>query len=133
MKLVMIPILSPLAYVVFVNHSKIMDEYRAAYPADPAKRAAIERCALSSSFSRLDPDEREACYAGAGLWPEVAFMVPRAATYYPYSPSQLAASDVRREEANDAYRPARQAALLPAPGQSAGQPGARRRAPLRPR
>lgn len=110
-----------------------MDVYRAAYPADPVKRAAIDRCALNSGFSRLDPDEREACYATAGLWPEVALLVPRAGPYYPYSPSQLPSGDVRREEANDAYCPTQQAALLPVPGQSAGQsaerPPAHRKAP----
>ena len=137
MKLIMIPILFPLAYVIFANHNQIMDEYRAAYPGDPVKRAVIERCAMNRGFSRLDPDEREACYATAGLWPEVAVLTPRATPNYPYSPSQLPASDVRRQETDDTYCPAQQAASLPAPGQlaeqlpgqAAAQPAARRKAP----
>lgn len=116
MKPILIPVLIPLAYIAFVNHDKIMDGYRAAYPADPMKRAAIEHCALSPSFSRLDPDEREACYATAGLWPEAAALAQRTALYYPDGPSHLPAGDVRREEANNTYRMAiaTQAALMSA-------------------
>jgi hypothetical protein len=106
MKFILIPVLLPLAYVAFANSDKIVDQYRAAYPSDPTKRAAIEHCALSAGFSRLDPDDREACYAAAGVWPASLAPAPHAGPYYPYGQSHSPENDIRRGEATKAYQAA---------------------------
>jgi hypothetical protein len=103
MKLIMLPLLFSVAYIGFEHKDEIADLYRAAYPADPVKREAIEQCAQSPNFNRLDTADRERCYAGT--WGSIPVaLAPSPSPYYAYSASHLPGNDIRRQEANDSYR-----------------------------
>jgi hypothetical protein len=103
MKLIILPILFSLASIGFANRDKIMDQYNAAYPADPEKAAAIEECITQNpNFNRLDPDDRKHCYRNSVETQTVA-LAPSAAApspAYQFSPSHLPGNDIRRQEAN---------------------------------
>jgi hypothetical protein len=102
MKLIMLPVLVSLAYLGFEHRGEIIEQYRAAYPADPVKRAVLEECARTRNFNRLDAIDRENCYSGnIGKAPVELAASPSPA--YAYSPSHLAGNDVRRTEANRGY------------------------------
>ena len=114
MKLIMLPLLVSIAYVGFEHRDAAIDLYRAAYPADPAKREALEQCArIDSNFNRLDTTDRDNCYAATA--PKVAIgTVPGTSVYYADNPSHLPANDIRRQEANNAYGAARSGLVVPA-------------------
>jgi hypothetical protein len=112
MRLVMVPLVFSVACLAYVHRDKIIDQYTAAYPSDPAKAAAMQQCIEhNKNFNRLDADDRQACYRK--YLPPTAISVvtspvaagPAAAPYYPYSPSHLPGNDIRRQEANDSYHP----------------------------
>ena len=125
MKLIMLPLFFSIACIAYQNRDRIIDQYDAAYPSDPAKQAALTQCvAANPNFNRLDADDRQSCYhKNFGSTP-VAF-APTPSAYYAYSPSHLAGSDIRRQEANAAYRlPAliAKAEAAPAPLPAVHQP-----------
>jgi hypothetical protein len=110
MRLVMVPLVFSVACLAYVHRDKIIDQYAAAYPSDPAKEAAMRQCvARDKNFNRLDADDRQACYRKylppTAISAAPASAGPTAAPYYPYSPSHLPGNDIRRQEANDNYRP----------------------------
>ena len=44
-------------------HGNTIGEVRAAYPADAAKRSALDRCgAMDADFSRFSAPDRDTCY-----------------------------------------------------------------------
>jgi hypothetical protein len=44
-------------------HGDILAPYHDAYPSDPAKRAALDRCARTiPTFSRFEAADRDRCY-----------------------------------------------------------------------
>ena len=107
MKLILAPLMLSLACIAYQNRDRIADQYNAAYPTNPTKDAALRHCiAANPQFNRMDADDRERCYRenmGSTL---AALPVASARTpspYYAYNPSHLAANDVRRQQANDAY------------------------------
>ena len=115
MKLIMLPVLISVAYIGFAHRDAIVDQYRAAYPTDPAKREALEQCArIDANFNRLDMIDRDNCYAA--IAPRVAVITtPNAAgVSYAFNPSHLPPNDVRRHEANAAYGAARSGLVVPA-------------------
>ena len=115
MRLIIFPLLVSLAYIGYEHRDKIADQYNAAYPSDPAKRAAIERCiAENPNFVRLDADDRQRCYRRAWGASPVA-VAPIWFPSYAYSPSHLAGNDIRRQEAGASYAPAVMQAPPPAP------------------
>lgn len=102
MKLVLVPVMFSVAFIAFQNRDKIIDVYNSAYPSDPAKSAALARCAArNQGFNRLDPDDRERCYRAAETVPGSPAPTPGA--YYAYNPSHLPGNDIRRQEANQSY------------------------------
>ena len=107
MKLILAPLIFSVACIAYQNRDKIADQFNAAYPASPAKEAAIQHClAANPSFNRMDADDRKQCYRQSLGSTDDAIAVAAAPTpnvYYAYSPSHLAANDIRRQEANDAY------------------------------
>ena len=105
MKLVMFPLIFSVAVIGFENRDKIIDQYNAAYPADPAKAAALQECiSHNKSFNRLDGDDRQACYRQYIPAMPVA-VAPTPSPSYAFNPSNLPGNDIRREQANDGYRP----------------------------
>jgi hypothetical protein len=105
MKLIMLPLVFSVAFVAFENRDKIMDQYNAAYPSDPAKEVALQECiSRDKYFNRLDGDDRQACYRKY-MPPTPISVTPSPSPSYAYSPSSLPGSDIRRQEANDSYRP----------------------------
>jgi hypothetical protein len=113
--LILFPLLVSLAYIGYEHRDKIADQYNAAYPADPAKRAAIERCiAENPNFIRLDADDRQRCYRRT--WGASPFAVaPSGPLSSAYSPSHLAGNDIRRQEAGASYAAAVMQAPSPVP------------------
>jgi len=112
MRLVMVPLVFSVACLAYVHRDKIIDQYNAAYPSDPAKAAAMQECiAHDKNFNRLDGDDRQACYrkylapTAVSVAPAPVATAPASAPYYPYSPSHLPGNDIRRQEANDGYHP----------------------------
>jgi hypothetical protein len=107
MKLIILPLMFSVACIAYQNRDRIAEQYHAAYPVDPAKEAALERCASESKgFNRLDGDDREYCYRKyieKGSVAAAPVPAPVPVTFYPYSPSHLDANDIRRQEANDNY------------------------------
>jgi hypothetical protein len=107
MKLIILPLMFSIACIAYHNRDKIADQYNAAYPANPAKEAAIQHClATNPDFNRMDGDDRKACYReNLGSTPDAlpVAAVPTPSPYYAYSPSHLAANDIRRQQANDSY------------------------------
>lgn len=127
MKLVMFPLMFSVAVIAFTNRDKIIDQYNAAYPSDPAKAAALQECiSHDKSFNRLDGDDRQACYRQYVRAIPVA-VAPTPNPYYAFNPSNLPGNDIRREQANDGYHSpvvhAAQADPEPAP-RHATAPGA---------
>ena len=105
MKILMLPLMFSIGVIAFENRDKIIDQYTAAYPSDPAKEAAMQECiSHNKNFNRLDPDDRQACYRQY-IHPLPVAMAPSASPSYPYSPSQLPGNDIRRQEANGSYHP----------------------------
>jgi hypothetical protein len=106
-KLIILPLMLSVACIAYQNRDKIADQYNAAYPANPAKEAAIQHClAANPSFNRLDADDRKQCYReNLGSTPDAVAVAaaPTPSAYYAYNPSHLAANDIRRQQANDAY------------------------------
>jgi len=54
----------------------------------------------------MDADDREQCYRESLDSAPIAIAAaatPTLSAYYPYNPSHLAANDIRRQQANDAY------------------------------
>ena len=99
MKLILLPLLISVGFIAYEHHDKLVDQYNAGYPSDPAKAAALDQCAReNASFSRLDADDRKHCYRR-----HLAAPTAIASPSYAYSPSHLAGSDVRRQEANGDY------------------------------
>ena len=123
MKLIMLPLLLSVAYIGFEHRGEIADQYRAAYPSDPVKREALERCAsIDRNFNRLDMIDRDRCYTAMAVRAPVvmvpATMVPIPSPSYAQNPSHLPGNDIRRQEANDRYRLAQTtgvAAIVPPP------------------
>ncbi len=123
MKLLIFPMLVTIGYFGFIDRDKVVDLYRAAYPADAAKRETLEQCARTRNFNRLDSTDRQSCYAGTWgrMAGDPAAIAPRASPSYEFSPSRLPGNDIRRQEANDTYRlpelvrSAQAAPLLPVP------------------
>lgn len=103
MRLIMMPVIFTIGFLVFEQHDKMMDLYHAAYPSDPVKAAALDVCAANMNFNRLDSGDRSACYAGTYGRPEAPMLVPTPQPTYGYSPSHLPGNDIRRQEANSAY------------------------------
>jgi hypothetical protein len=104
MKLIMLPLLVSLAYLGIEHRGEIIDQYRAAYPVDPAKRAVLDHCAAAApNFNRLDMDERQKCYE-SNLTPAPIGLAAMPSPYYELSPSHLPGDDVRRQEANSGFR-----------------------------
>jgi hypothetical protein len=105
MKFVLTPLMLSLAFIAYQNRDKIADQYYAAYPTSPAKEAAIQRCLVTNpNFNRMDADDRQQCYREYLESAPVAIApAPAPSPYYAYSPSHLAANDIRRQQANDAY------------------------------
>ncbi|HVH78499.1 MAG TPA: hypothetical protein VM782_03860, partial [Stellaceae bacterium] len=131
----MIPLIFSVGCIAFVNRDKVIDQYNAAYPSDPAKAAAMEQCISENKyFNRLDGDDRARCYHRyLDPAPVPMAVAPSPSPYYSYSPSHLPGNDVRRQEANDSYRsldliPSAQAAQPPPPAIPT-QPAARTTAP----
>jgi hypothetical protein len=105
MKLVMLPLVFSVAVIAFTNRDKIIDQYNAAYPSDPAKAAALQECiSRDKYFNRLDGDDRQACYRQHMPVTPIA-VAPSAGPQYAYSPSGLPGNDIRREQANGGYPP----------------------------
>jgi hypothetical protein len=114
MKLIMVPVLLSVAFIGFEHRDAAIDLYRAAYPADPAKREALEQCArIDPNFNRLDTIDRDNCYSAVAGRVAIG-TVPSSTVYYAYNPSHLPPSDVRRQEANNAYGAARASLVVPA-------------------
>src|SRR5262249_40185587 len=130
MRLIMLPILFSLAYLGYEDRDKILDLYRAAYPGDPAKREALDQCAMAANFNRLDSADRQACYAGTWGQRRLA-IAPTPAPRYDFSPSHLPGNDVRRQAANDQYR--YPAGLVRAAAAAAAPPGPPLRTTLSPK
>jgi len=103
MKLLMVPVIFSVGFLMFEQRDKMMDLYHAAYPVDGVKVAALNSCAENANFNRLDSGDRAACYAGNYGKKEEPTFQPTPQPYYAYSPSHLAGSDIRRQEANSAY------------------------------
>jgi hypothetical protein len=102
-KLIILPLMFSAACIAYQNRDRIADQYYAAYPASSAKEAAIQHClATNPDFNRMDADDRQQCYReNLGSAPVAA--APTPSPYYAYNPSHLAANDIRRQQANDAY------------------------------
>ncbi len=128
MKLIMLPLLLSAAYLGFEHRDEIADQYRAAYPTDPAKHEALEQCAhIDRNFNRLDTIDRDKCYkaillrAPVGSIPLETVPVVSAPVPVPsiaQNPSHLPGNDIRRQEANDSYRLAQTvgaASIVPPP------------------
>lgn len=105
MKLILLPLMFSVACIAYQNRDKIADQFNAAYPVNPAKEAALQHCLVANpSFNRMDADDREQCYRqGLGSTSDAIAAAPTPSAYYAYSPSHLAANDIRRQQANDAY------------------------------
>jgi hypothetical protein len=107
MKLILLPLMISVACIAYQNRDKIADQYNAAYPANPAKEAAIQHClGANPEFNRMDADDRQQCYRenlGSAPAAVTVAAAPTPSPYYAYNPSHLAANDVRREQANDTY------------------------------
>lgn len=103
MKLVLLPLVISAAYMGFEHREAVVDLYRLAYPADAAKRDALDQCSRGiPNFNRLDSADRDNCYASFSY----RFAAANAASF---NPNHLPANDIRREEAFDGYRDARNA------------------------
>ena len=91
----MLPLLVSAGFIGFEHRAEVIDLYRAAYPADPIKREALEECVRRNpNFNRLDTIDRDGCYAHiSDPW-----------LSYAHSPSQVPVTDIRRQQANDGYR-----------------------------
>jgi len=112
MKLIMLPLLLSAAYIGFEHRGEIMDQYRAAYPSDPLKREALERCAsIDQNFNRLDMIDRDQCYKAMAVRAPGP-LVPIPSPTYAQNPSHLPGNDIRRQEANDRYRLAQTAGAV---------------------
>jgi hypothetical protein len=109
MRLIMMPVIFTVGFLVFEQHDKMMDLYHAAYPTDPVKAAALNTCAENLNFNRLDSGDRASCYAGTYGRPEAPVLIPTPQPSYAYSPSHLPGNDIRRQEANSAYQQGAQA------------------------
>ena|ERR1700689_2732657 len=118
MKLIMLPVLLCAAYLGFEHSGEIADQYRAAYPSDPVKREALDQCSRSyPNFNRLDTGDRDKCYSAFAVRAPIG-TAPVPSPSYAQNPSHLPGSDVRRQEANDGYRVARDpwaASMVPPP------------------
>jgi hypothetical protein len=114
MKLIMLPVLLSVAFIGFEHRDAIIDQYRAAYPADPTKREALEQCArIDPNFNRLDTSDRANCY-GAIVPRTAAGVIPGSSVSYAHNPSHLPPNDIRRQEVNAAYGVARASLVVPA-------------------
>lgn len=103
MKLIMVPVIFTVGFLMFEQRDKMMDLYHAAYPVDPVKAQALKSCAENPNFNRLDSGDRAACYSGNYGKKEEPVLTPTPQPYYAYNPSHLPGNDIRREEANSAY------------------------------
>ncbi len=103
MRLIMMPVIFTVGFLVFEHHDKMLDLYHAAYPTDPVKAAALDRCAENMNFNRLDSGDRASCYDGTYGRPEAPVLIPTPQPSYAYSPSHLPGNDIRRQEANTNY------------------------------
>ena len=103
MRLIMVPVIFSIGFLMFEQRDKVMDLYHAAYPVDPIKSAELSSCAENPNFNRLDSGDRAACYAGTYGKREEPALIPTPQPTYAYSPSHLPANDIRREEANTSY------------------------------
>lgn len=106
MKLILLPLMFSVACIAYQNRDKIADQYNAAYPTNPTKEAAIQHClATNPNFNRMDGDDRKQCYReNLGSTPvAITVAAPTPSPYYAFNPSHLAANDIRRQQANDAY------------------------------
>jgi hypothetical protein len=117
----MMPVIFTVGFLVFEQHDKMMDLYRAAYPSDPVKAAALDTCAGNTNFNRLDSGDRAACYSGTYGRPEAPALIPTPQPTYAYSPSHLPGNDIRRQEADSAYRQGMQQNPAPPPVHPAAQ------------
>jgi hypothetical protein len=115
------PVIFTVGFLVFEQHDKMMDLYHAAYPADPVKAAALNICAETLNFNRLDSGDRASCYAGTYGRPEPSMLIPTPQPTYAYSPSHLSGNDIRRQEANSSYLEGAQTNPAPAPVYPASQ------------
>lgn len=98
--------------VAAANPGGIRNLIQGVYPAEPALRRALDQCALQdSSFNRLDPKAREACYRS--LLPTIE---PEAAgVHLPTPPANfvdlwraagwghISVNDIRTEQQNERY------------------------------
>lgn len=107
MKLIALPLLFSIGYVGFEHHDKIIDQYNAAYPSDPARSAALAKCATRDpGFIRLDADEREHCYRAVFGNDRTALELPaRVSPSYLLNASSVSANDIRRQQTNENFRP----------------------------
>jgi hypothetical protein len=99
----MMPVIFTVGFLVYEHHDKMIDLYRAAYPVDPVKAAALDTCAENMNFNRLDSGDRASCYAGTYGRQAAPALVPTPQPTYVYSPSHLPGNDIRRQEANSSY------------------------------
>lgn len=103
MKLLMVPVICTVGFLMFNQRDKMADLYHAAYPADPVKAEALKSCAENTNFNRLDSGDRAACYAGTYGKRETPVLIPTPQPSYAFNPSHLPGNDIRREQANTDY------------------------------
>jgi hypothetical protein len=106
MKGILFPaLLAAAGYLGVTQTDKIVDLYRAAYPNDPQKSLALERCATRNpNFNRLDSADRAYCYSdGYEVRPAAVGLGRGLSPSYDFNPSHLPKDDVRRQQANDTY------------------------------
>ncbi|GEM_PF-1994241 len=104
------------ATVAAVTHpTRVFALYEELYPADPARRQALEMCFMRDhKFNRLDTAERDACYKlqlappppvaiPAGLAPPPSAGANFVDLWRAAGQGRLPANDVRAHERNDRY------------------------------
>jgi hypothetical protein len=98
-------IVAAIGYLGVTHTDKVVDLYRAAYPSDPQKSLALDRCAeRNPNFNRLDSADRAYCYSeGYGARPAMVTLGPVPSPSYDFNLSHLPQNDIRRQQANDSY------------------------------
>src|SRR5205085_7677272 len=116
MKYIMLPVRLAVGYLGYEHRAAIVETYRAAYPDDPAKSAALDGCASRSrSFNRLDGDDRQRCYRQTFGDVVPRQLPPSASPAYAFSPSHEPANDIRRQQVNEGLIGSAHAAPAPVP------------------
>jgi hypothetical protein len=119
MKLFLVVVVALVASLALgiIQPAEWWDTYQQLYPSDPEQRRALDQCfTLDAQFSRLDANQREACYRhylpGGGAAVQTAAMVPRptapaAANFVDLwraaGQGHLPQNDIRAEQQNDRF------------------------------